>query len=61
MTEKVQSPCQDVCYMEDGICTTCGMTAQESNTWYRLNEEERRKIVDRLAALEKAKKDAEGN
>jgi len=43
--------------MEDGVCTTCGMTQQESNTWYRLDEEERRKIVARLAA-EKAKKDA---
>ncbi len=60
MTEKVQSPCEDICLMEDGICTTCGMTADESNTWYRLNEEERRKVVDRLKA-EKAKNDSQAN
>ena len=60
MAEKVQSPCQDVCYMEDGVCTTCGMTAAESNTWYRLDEDARRKVVERLST-EKAKKDAEAN
>jgi len=36
--------------MEDGICTACGMTEKESNTWYKLSDEERLKIVERLAA-----------
>jgi len=60
MTEKAQSPCEDICLMEDNICTTCGMTAEESNTWYRLDEEARCKIVERLKA-EKAAKDAQAN
>jgi len=48
MSEEVQSPCIDLCIMDDGICTGCGMTSQESNTWYKLTNEERKKVVERV-------------
>lgn len=44
--------------MQDGVCTGCGMTEKEANTWYRLDNEERQAIVDRL---QKAKQAAAGN
>ncbi len=50
MASAVKSPCISVCIMEEGICTACGMTEKESNTWYKLSDEERLKIVERLAA-----------
>ncbi|MCC6208920.1 MAG: DUF1289 domain-containing protein [Gammaproteobacteria bacterium] len=40
--------------MEDSICTGCGMTEKESNTWYKLSDEERLKIVERLATRKNA-------
>lgn len=44
--------------MDNGICTACGMTEKESNTWYKLSDEERIKIVERLAAQKKARPDS---
>jgi predicted Fe-S protein YdhL (DUF1289 family) len=40
--------------MDNGVCTACGMTEKESNTWYKLSDEERMKIVERLAAQKKS-------
>lgn len=48
MTDKVQSPCVDICLMDNGVCTACGMTVEESNKWYKMPEEDRRKVVERL-------------
>jgi len=48
MTEEIKSPCIDLCIMEDGVCTGCGMTNEESNKWYKLSNEERKKIVERV-------------
>ncbi len=55
---EVESPCTSVCLMQNGICSGCGMTEKESNTWYKLDNDERQKIVDRL---EKEKQKAEDN
>ncbi|MGE0371075.1 MAG: DUF1289 domain-containing protein [Gammaproteobacteria bacterium] len=54
MGSAVKSPCVNECIMDDnGVCTACGMTDKESNTWYKLSDEERLKIVERLAAQKK--------
>lgn len=48
MSDEVESPCNDLCIMEDGICTGCGMTQQESTNWHKMTNEERRKVIERL-------------
>jgi predicted Fe-S protein YdhL (DUF1289 family) len=54
MGSAVKSPCVSECIMDNGVCTACGMTENESNTWYKLSDEERMKIVERLAAQKKS-------
>jgi len=54
MSDEVQSPCTDLCIMEDGICTGCGMTNQEVNQWLKMTNEERKKVVERLEQAKKA-------
>lgn len=48
MSDDVQSPCIDLCIMENGVCTGCGMTQQESTNWPKMTNEERRKVIERL-------------
>jgi predicted Fe-S protein YdhL (DUF1289 family) len=43
--------------MDNGVCTACGMTEKEANTWHKLSDEDRMKIVERLAAQQQAKSD----
>lgn len=54
MGSAVKSPCISECIMDNDVCTACGMTEKESNTWYKLTDEERIKIVERLAAQKKS-------
>lgn len=48
MSPEIKSPCISVCLFEDGICTGCGMTDDESNKWRKMTEEERIKVLQRL-------------
>ena len=50
MSDEIQSPCIDLCIMEDGVCTGCGMTSEEVTKWPKMTNDERKKVVDRLAA-----------
>jgi len=54
MSDEIQSPCIDLCIMEDGVCTGCGMTNQELTKWPEMTNEERKKVVDRLEAAKSA-------
>ena len=49
MSDDVASPCIDLCIIDDGVCTGCGMTSQEVNTWHKMDNDDRRKVVERLA------------
>jgi predicted Fe-S protein YdhL (DUF1289 family) len=49
MASSVKSPCIDICVMEDGVCTGCGMTNQEVTKWSKMTDEERLKVIDRIA------------
>jgi predicted Fe-S protein YdhL (DUF1289 family) len=49
MSDEIESPCNDICIMDDGVCTSCGMTNQELTTWAEMSNEQRQKVVDRLA------------
>ena len=48
MTDEIQSPCNDICIIEDGICTGCGMTSEEVAKWPKMTDEEKRKVIERL-------------
>ena len=48
MPPEIKSPCESVYLFEDGVCTTCRMTNAESNTWRKMTEEERIKVLQRL-------------
>jgi uncharacterized protein len=48
MSEEIKSPCISVCLFEDGICTGCGMTEDESNKWRKFTDEEKIKVLQRL-------------
>ena len=48
MSQEIKSPCISVCLFEDGVCTGCGMTDEESNKWRKMTDEERIKVLQRL-------------
>ena len=43
-----ESPCIDVCEVENGGCTACGRTLEQIAAWSSLSDEERREIMDDL-------------
>jgi len=47
---RVSSPCIRVCILdpETGLCEGCGRTREEIARWFRLPEEERRRIMAEL-------------
>lgn len=47
---RVSSPCIRVCLLdpETGLCEGCGRTREEIAKWYRLQEEERLRIMAEL-------------
>jgi len=49
MADEVESPCVDICLMDDGVCTGCGMTNEELTKWDKMSNEDKQKVVDRLA------------
>jgi hypothetical protein len=55
MSDEIQSPCIDLCIMDDGVCTGCGMTNEELTKWAKMTNEERKKVVDRLDAAKSAR------
>ncbi|MEL7538973.1 MAG: DUF1289 domain-containing protein [Pseudomonadota bacterium] len=45
------SPCVRICTLDDSnICIGCGRTLDEITRWSRLDGDERRQIMDRIAA-----------
>lgn len=37
-----------VCLYENGVCTGCGMTNEESTNWRKMTDEERIRVLQRL-------------
>jgi predicted Fe-S protein YdhL (DUF1289 family) len=54
MSDEIQSPCVDLCIMDDGVCTGCGMTQQESTNWPKMTDAQRRKVIERLEQVNKS-------
>jgi predicted Fe-S protein YdhL (DUF1289 family) len=58
MTERVASPCNDVCQLDrkSGWCLGCGRTGAEIAAWPRLTDEERDALMVLLPARMEALK-----
>lgn len=41
----MESPCVQVCVVEDGICTACDRTVEEIASWSVMSESERAEII----------------
>jgi predicted Fe-S protein YdhL (DUF1289 family) len=41
----VESPCTNVCAVDDGVCVGCGRTMAEIMSWQSMDESERDRIV----------------
>lgn len=51
--KEIESPCTSICIMDKGICTGCGMTEKESNTWYKMDNDAKKAVIERLDAAKK--------
>lgn len=44
----MESPCNKICKLEQGICIGCGRSIKEIVDWVKYTDEERKKIMERL-------------
>ncbi len=47
----VESPCVRQCRIKEGVCMGCNRTLDEVAYWPRMNDEEKKKVIDRLKEL----------
>ena len=46
---ELESPCVNVCKVEDNVCIGCGRTLEEIAHWTSMSNEERKQINARLS------------
>ncbi|WP_339753457.1 DUF1289 domain-containing protein [uncultured Marinobacter sp.] len=52
--DKVHSPCVSICALDEcDICVGCHRSGDEITLWTRLNNEERREVLEKVAEREK--------
>ena len=47
-TSEVESPCINVCIIEDGYCIGCGRTQDEIGEWFYADDDRKLEILERL-------------
>ena len=47
-SQRIVSPCQNVCEIENDICIGCFRTLDEISSWIKLSDEKRVKIIKSL-------------
>lgn len=52
----MESPCVKICTYDaaSGLCSGCGRTLQEIGNWFSMTDDQRRAVMDALAARLKA-------
>ena len=50
----VDSPCTNVCALEDGLCVGCGRTVAEIASWQSMSDDERAQVVQAIRDGERA-------
>ena len=48
LTSDIESPCQNICVLQDGICIGCGRTDDEIVEWYTASEKRKKEIIERI-------------
>ena len=48
-TSEVESPCINICIIEDGYCIGCGRTQDEIGEWFYADDDRKLEILERLA------------
>ena len=46
--QRIVSPCQNVCKIENDVCIGCFRTLSEISVWSRLSDDKRTKIMESL-------------
>jgi predicted Fe-S protein YdhL (DUF1289 family) len=50
----VESPCTNVCALDDGCCVGCGRTVAEIASWQSMSEAERDEVVEAIRSGDRA-------
>ena len=45
---EIESPCINLCFLEDGLCQGCFRTEEEIVSWMLMTEQERGTVMKRL-------------
>ena len=45
---EIESPCINLCFLEDGLCQGCFRTEDEIVSWMLMTDQERRSVMKRL-------------
>tara|TARA_Y100001937_G_C7070748_1_gene308242 strand:- start:393 stop:560 length:168 start_codon:yes stop_codon:yes gene_type:complete len=48
LTSDIESPCQNICVLQDGICIGCGRTDDEIVEWYTASDTRKKQIIERI-------------
>ena len=49
LTSEVESPCQNICLIEEGYCIGCGRTQDEIMEWFYADNERKIEILDDIS------------
>tara|TARA_Y100000114_G_scaffold869_1_gene737 strand:- start:4351 stop:4539 length:189 start_codon:yes stop_codon:yes gene_type:complete len=49
LTSEVESPCQNICLIEEGYCIGCGRTEDEIMEWLYADNERKIEILDDIS------------
>ena len=49
LTSEVESPCQNICLIEEGYCIGCGRTQDEIMEWLYADNERKIEILDDIS------------
>jgi predicted Fe-S protein YdhL (DUF1289 family) len=56
---KIESPCVNLCFLENGVCISCNRTREQISSWTKLTSEQRQEIMESLAVKRNDKKDVD--
>jgi len=56
---KTESPCINLCLLENGVCISCNRSREQISSWTNLTSEQRREIMESLAVKRNDKKDVD--
>jgi predicted Fe-S protein YdhL (DUF1289 family) len=53
----VESPCKNICIIENEVCTGCKRTRDEIRKWLKYSDEEKQKVVEACIIRQSASND----